>query len=102
MGDFKLDRTAFRAQTRNEAANHARIYKKLSWQQRLKIAAYLNSVAYNFDFNNIINIIEDSNKDKEITKKGARCFADNFGGVKYFIKYAESYPKKFKLYELTD
>jgi len=40
--------------------------------------------------------------DKEITKKGARCFADNFGGVKYFIKYAESYPKKFKLYELTD
>jgi len=52
MGDFKLDRTAFRAQTRNEAANHARIYKKLSWQQRLKIAAYLNSVAYNFDFNN--------------------------------------------------
>ncbi|NBX11972.1 MAG: hypothetical protein EBR19_07200 [Chitinophagaceae bacterium] len=52
MGDFKLDRTAFRAQTHEEAANHARIYKNLSWQERLKIAAYLNSVAYNFDFNN--------------------------------------------------
>jgi hypothetical protein len=52
MDSFKLDRTAFKAQSLKEAANHATAYKKLSWQDRLKIAAYLNSVAYNFDVNN--------------------------------------------------
>jgi len=35
MDRFKLDRTAFKAQTQQEAANHAAIYKKLSWQERL-------------------------------------------------------------------
>ena len=52
MGDFKLDRTAFKAHARKEAANHAEVYKNLTWQERLKIATYLNSVAYNFDLNN--------------------------------------------------
>ena len=52
MGGFKLDRTAFKAHTRKEATNHAEVYKNLSWQKRLKIASYLNSVAYNFDLNN--------------------------------------------------
>ena len=52
MDRFKLDRTAFKGQTQKEAANLAVIYKKLSWQERLKIAEYLNSVAYNFDINN--------------------------------------------------
>ena len=52
MNSFKLDRTAFKAQTLKEAANHATAYKKLSWQERLKVATYLNSVAYNFDLNN--------------------------------------------------
>jgi hypothetical protein len=52
MGDFKLDKTAFKAHTRKEAANHAGVYKNLSWQERLKIAAYLNSIAYDFDLNN--------------------------------------------------
>lgn len=52
MNSFKLDRTAFKAQTMKEAANHVSEYKKLSWQDRLKVAAYLNSVAYNFDLNN--------------------------------------------------
>ena len=52
MNSFKLDRTAFKAQTLKEAANHASEYKKLSWQDRLKVTAYLNSVAYNFDLNN--------------------------------------------------
>ena len=51
MSGFKLDKTAFKAHTVKEAANHADVYKKLSWQERLKIAAYLNSVAYNYDFN---------------------------------------------------
>jgi hypothetical protein len=52
MNSFKLDRTAFKGQTLQEAANHAEHYKKLSWQERLKVAAYLNSVAFNFDLNN--------------------------------------------------
>ncbi len=52
MNRFTLDRTAFKAHTHKEAANHADVYKKLSWQERLKVAAYLNSVAYNFDINN--------------------------------------------------
>ena len=52
MDRFKLDRNAFKGQTQQEAANYAAIYKKLSWQERLKIAGYLNSVAYNFDVNN--------------------------------------------------
>lgn len=52
MDRFKLDRTAFKAQTQQEASNHAAIYKKLSWQERLRIAGYLNSVAYNYDINN--------------------------------------------------
>ncbi len=51
--DFKrLDRTAFKAQTAAEASDHARYYKKLTWQERLRIANYLNSVAYNYPENN--------------------------------------------------
>ena len=52
MYSFRLDRTTFKAQTMKEASNHASDYKKLSWQDRLMVAAYLNSVAYNFDLNN--------------------------------------------------
>lgn len=52
MSDFKLDRKAFKAQTLKEAADHASVYKKMTWQERLKVAAYLNSVAYNYDVNN--------------------------------------------------
>ena len=52
MDRFKFDRTAFKAQTMKEAANHAKEYQKLSWQDRLKVAAYLNSIAFNFDINN--------------------------------------------------
>lgn len=48
MGTFRLDRTAFKAQTAEEAAKHAPYYASLTWQERLAIAAYLNSVAYNY------------------------------------------------------
>lgn len=47
MAVYKLDRTMFKAQTAEEAANHAGYYKHLSWQERLDIAAYLNSIAFN-------------------------------------------------------
>jgi hypothetical protein len=52
MSEFRLDRTAFKAQTAAEAADHAQYYKDLTWQQRLKIANYLNSIAYNYPENN--------------------------------------------------
>ncbi|MFN5428784.1 MAG: hypothetical protein ACK5BO_12170 [Bacteroidota bacterium] len=52
MEKFRLDRTAFKAQTLEEAAQHSEYYKKLTWQERLQITDYLNSVAYNYDLNN--------------------------------------------------
>lgn len=52
MKIFRMDRTAFKAQTAVEAANHAPYYAQLSWQERLQIALYLNSVAFNFSPDN--------------------------------------------------
>jgi len=52
MSSFRLDRTQFKAQTVQEAANHASYYRTLTWQERLRIANYLNSIAYNFPENN--------------------------------------------------
>lgn len=51
MSTYRLDRTAFKAQTLEEAADHASRYKKLTWQERLRISSYLNSVAYNYPEN---------------------------------------------------
>jgi len=51
MMKFALDRTAFKAQTAEEASNHAAYYKTLTWQERLRIANYLNSIAYNYPEN---------------------------------------------------
>ena len=51
MSSYRLDRTAFKAQTATEASDHASYYKKLTWQERLRIANYLNSVAYNYPEN---------------------------------------------------
>ncbi|WP_293307507.1 hypothetical protein [Pedobacter sp. UBA5917] len=49
---YRLDRTAFSAQTAEEASKADRIYyKNLSWQERLRIANYLNSIAYNYPEN---------------------------------------------------
>lgn len=52
MSDYQLDRSAFKAQTVEEAANHFTYYRKLSWHEWVKIAAYLNSVAYQYDLDN--------------------------------------------------
>jgi hypothetical protein len=51
MGSYRLDRTAFKAQTAEKAADHATYYKTLTWQERLRIANYLNSIAYNYPEN---------------------------------------------------
>jgi hypothetical protein len=48
----KLDRTAFKVQNAEEAIkSQAAYYKTLTWQERLRIANYLNSVAYNYPEN---------------------------------------------------
>ncbi len=50
---YRLDRTAFKAQTFKEAeASQVAYYKTLTWQERLRVAMYLNSVAYNFSLDN--------------------------------------------------
>lgn len=49
---YRLDRTAFKAMTFEEADNYMRNYKDVSWQERLEIAWYLTSIAYKFDMNN--------------------------------------------------
>ena len=51
MASYKLDRTAFKAQTAEQAANHSNYYKFLTWQERLRIANYLNSIAFNYPEN---------------------------------------------------
>jgi hypothetical protein len=48
MADYRLDRNAFKGQTFEEASKHAGYYKTLTWQERLRITAYLNSVAFNY------------------------------------------------------
>lgn len=48
MSEYRLDRTKFKAQTAEEAADHAIYYQKLTWQERARIAHYLNSIAFNF------------------------------------------------------
>ena len=52
MANYRLNRSVFKAQTATEAANHSSYYKNMSWQERLRITAYLNSIAYNYSENN--------------------------------------------------
>jgi hypothetical protein len=49
MSSYRLDRTAFKAQTAEEAtAGQATYYRNLTWQEQMRIANYLNSIAYNY------------------------------------------------------
>lgn len=52
MQSFRLNRTAFKAHTADDAANHAVYYINLTWQERLRVNAYLNSLAFNYPQNN--------------------------------------------------
>ncbi|WP_113660709.1 hypothetical protein [Pedobacter nanyangensis] len=49
----RLDRTAFKAHTAAQAdKSDVAVYKNMTWQERLRVANYLNSVAYNYpEFN---------------------------------------------------
>jgi len=51
MDFLKLDRAAFKPQTIAEAANHSEYYKKITWQERLSVTAFLNSVAFRYNAN---------------------------------------------------
>ena len=52
MSSYRLDRTAFKAQVAAEAGkSNPAYYKTLTWQQRLQVANYLNSLYYNYPEN---------------------------------------------------
>jgi len=51
MAEYRLNRNAFKGQTFEEASNHVGYYKSLTWQERLRVTAYLNSVAFNYPEN---------------------------------------------------
>lgn len=50
--DFRLDKTAFRAQSYKEADNNLDHWKNKSYSERLEAAWYLISCAYNFPIDN--------------------------------------------------
>ena len=52
MAQYKLDRTAFKHQSKEGAAKQRPYWLTKSVTERLQAAFYLNSVAYNFDINN--------------------------------------------------
>ncbi len=43
---YKLNRNIFKASAAGEKNNHAEYYHSLTWQERFKIAMYLNSIAF--------------------------------------------------------
>lgn len=49
---FRLDRTAFKRQTHQEAAHQLAYWRSRSLEERLAACFYLNSIAYNFDIAN--------------------------------------------------
>ena len=49
MPVYKLDRNQFKSHTMAEAAVHKVYYQKMTWQERLSVASYLNSVAFNYN-----------------------------------------------------
>jgi hypothetical protein len=67
MSSYRLGRAAFKAQmVENAAKSHAAYYKSLTWQARLRIANYLNSIAYNYPEN------EPPRMDKNVFKGRSR------------------------------
>ena len=43
---YKLNRNTFKASVVEEDSDHTFYYKMLSWQDRLKVTMYLNSIAF--------------------------------------------------------
>lgn len=49
---YRLDRTAFHARNASEQVNYGKEYQNLTWQERMQIHKYLNSIAYGYDLDN--------------------------------------------------
>lgn len=49
---YRLDRTAFIARNASEQVNYGKEHQNLTWQERMRIHQYLNSIAYGYDLNN--------------------------------------------------
>lgn len=49
---YRLDRTAFEARNASEQVNYGKEYQTLTWQERMRIHQYLNSIAFGYDLNN--------------------------------------------------
>ena len=49
---FRIDRTAFEARNASELVNYWKAYQNTTWQERLRIHQYLNSIAYGYDLDN--------------------------------------------------
>lgn len=43
---YSLDRTAFKAQKKADQPDSESEYKTMTWQERVKIVMYLNSIAF--------------------------------------------------------
>jgi len=50
--EFRLDRTAHHAGTHEQAAQYHASHQPATMAERLRAAAYLNSVAYGYDIDN--------------------------------------------------
>ena len=50
--EYRLDRTAFQAGTHEQAERYHALSQPQTMAERLRAAAYLNSVAFNYDLNN--------------------------------------------------
>ena len=50
---MKMDKTVFSAYKKEEEPNDFLFWQTKSVAERLRAAAYLNSVAYNYDINNL-------------------------------------------------
>ena len=46
---YRLDKTAFKAMTVQEADDYMRNYREYNWKERLRVSFYLTSLAYGFD-----------------------------------------------------
>lgn len=49
---YKLDRTTFQARNASEQVSYGKEHQKLTWQERMRIHHYLNSIAYGYDLAN--------------------------------------------------
>lgn len=49
---YKLDQTAFQARNASEQVNYGKEHQKFTWQERMRIHQYLNSIAYGYDLDN--------------------------------------------------